>query len=385
MSRVTALLAATALAVLTSAAPAVGTTGRSDVRINQIQTMATHNSYHRELTDAEKDVQRKTDANWWNLQYSHPAIPHQFGTQRVRGIELDVFPDPQGGLYTKPLVRRDAGLPPLQDPSLAAPGFKVLHWADHDYGTNCSTLVACLRQVRDWSDANPGHVPLTILTELKSTDPAKEAMGGAKSPAWDAALLGALDAEIRTVFSEERLITADDLRKPGLSLEESVLKHGWPRLESSRGKVMFFMDNSAPAVQTPYLTGHPNLEGRVLFTNSRPGRPDAAFIGWNDPLGANTAQIQDFVRRGYYVRTRSDVPFTEARSGDTTRLKAALDSGAQMISTDFPVVGLSARNGTDYVAELPGGATARCNPVIAQRGCRDHTLEPRVRQAPQQP
>ncbi|GAA2780567.1 hypothetical protein GCM10020219_060130 [Nonomuraea dietziae] len=122
MSRVTALLAATALAVLSSAAPAVGTTARSDVRINQIQTIATHNSYHREVTDAEKDVQRKTDANWWNLQYSHAALPHQFASQRVRGIELDVFPDPQGGLYSKPLVRRDAGLPPLDDPDLTKPG-----------------------------------------------------------------------------------------------------------------------------------------------------------------------------------------------------------------------------------------------------------------------
>lgn len=69
------------------------------------------------------------------------------------------------------------------------------------------------------------------------------------------------------------------------------------------------------------------------------------------------------------------MPFTEARSGSTGRLKAALDSGAQMISTDFPVIGLSARHGSDYTAELPGGATVRCNPVNAPTGCRDQTLE----------
>jgi hypothetical protein len=39
------------------------------------------------------------------------------------------------------------------------------------------------------------------------------------------------------------------------------------------------------------------------------------------------------------------------------------------------VIGLSARNGTDYTAELPGGATVRCNPVNAPSGCRDRTLE----------
>ncbi|MFC4013552.1 phosphatidylinositol-specific phospholipase C1-like protein [Nonomuraea purpurea] len=371
-----ALLAATLVTAL-AAVPAAdaATAGRGTLRINHVQTMATHNSYHRELTDAEKDVQRRTDANWWNLQYSHTALPNQFVAQRVRGIELDVFPDPQGGLYAGPLVRKDAGLPPLNDPALARPGFKVLHWADHDYGTTCSALVTCLRQVREWSDRNPGHVPLTVLTELKSTDPAKEAMGGAKSPAWDKALMDALDAEIRSVFPDERLITPDDVRKPGLTLEQSVLKHGWPELNASRGKVMFFMDNQASALQAPYLEGRPSLEGRVLFTNARPGRPDAAFVGWNEPEGGNTAQIRDLVRKGYYVRTRSDVPFTEARSGDTGRLEAALTSGAQMISTDFPVIGLSARNGSDYTAELPGGATVRCNPVNAPSGCREHTLE----------
>jgi hypothetical protein len=83
------------------------------------------------------------------------------------------------------------------------------------------------------------------------------------------------------------------------------------------------------------------------------------------------------VEQGYFVRTRSDVPFTEAASGDTTRLRAALASGAQMISTDFPVTGLAARHGTDYTAELPGpGAPpVRCNPVNAPRGCRTASLE----------
>ncbi|MFI6596034.1 phosphatidylinositol-specific phospholipase C1-like protein [Nonomuraea sp. NPDC050536] len=374
LGRISALLAAALIGLVAS--PAVADDyGKGGIRINQIQTMATHNSYHRELTDAEKDVQRKTDNGWWNLQYSHPALPLQFENEHVRGIELDVFPDPQGGLYANPLVRRDAGLPALTDPELRKPGFKVLHWADHDYGSNCVSLALCLRQVKSWSDAHAGHVPLTILIELKSTDPAKEAMGGAKSPAWDTPLLDALDAEIRSVLSDDRLITPDDIRKPGLTLEQSVLKYGWPRLDESRGKVMFLMDNQDPKFQTPYLAGKPNLEGRVLFTNSRPGRADAAFVEWNDPTGANVAQIQDFVRKGYYVRTRSDVPFTEARSGDTTRLTNALDSGAQMISTDFPAVGLAARNGTDYVAQLPGGAVARCNPITAPHNCHDRGLE----------
>jgi hypothetical protein len=362
------LLATVAVA---SAPSATSAPSANAVRMNEIQVIGTHNSYHRELSFAEKQVQQQEhgDANFWNLEYSHASLPTQFGAENVRSLELDVFPDPEGGLYADPLVRREAGLPALDDPAYQQPGFKVLHWADHDYGTVCVTFAQCLRQVRDWSRENPGHAPISILLEMKSTDPAMEDRGGPTSPPWTGEMLVDLDAEIRAVFGEEDIITPDDIRQPGKTLEQSVLEDGWPTLRAARGEVMFMLNQgTAPATQQ-YLDGHPNLEGRVLFPNSRPGQDHAAFIGYDDPTGANEATIREFVEQGYLVRTRADVPFAEAASGDTGRLRAALDSGAQIISTDFPVVGLAARYGSDYVAELPGGRTARCNPVNAPARC----------------
>ena len=38
---------------------------------------------------------------------------------------------------------------------------------------------------------------------------------------------------------------------------------------------------------------------------------------------------------GYLVRTRSDANTTEARENDYSRFEAALESGAQIISTDY--------------------------------------------------
>ncbi|WP_307797565.1 phosphatidylinositol-specific phospholipase C1-like protein [Actinomadura barringtoniae] len=368
------------LASIAATQPASTGHGSPAVRLNQVQAIATHNSYHRELTSAEKAVQATRDRNWWNLEYSHASLPVQFEAQRVRSIELDVFPDPQGGLYRNPIVRKEAGLGPNPDADLAKPGFKVMHWADHDYGTSCSTLVKCLRQAKTWSDANPKHVPIPVLLELKSTDPAYEQLGGPRSPRWDVDLMDRLDAEIRSVLGDKNIIKPDDIRRPGRTLEESVLKYGWPSLEKSRGKFMFLMDNNATEIQSPYLNGHPNLEGRVLFTNAVPGRPDAAFVERNVPTGEdNLDAIRDLVRRGYFVRTRADEPFNEARSGDTSRLQAALASGAQVVSTDFPVPGLAARYGSDYVAQLPGRTVARCNPVNAPRSCRTPRLEPATR------
>jgi len=75
------------------------------------------------------------------------------------------------------------------------------------------------------------------------------------------------------------------------------------------------------------------------------------------------------------VRTRAEVPVGTAQSGDVTQRDAAFESGAQFVSTDFPVSGLSDRWGTDYVAQLPGGGTARCNPINAPPTCDSAALE----------
>ncbi|XVX20362.1 Ca2+-dependent phosphoinositide-specific phospholipase C [Actinomycetota bacterium] len=56
-------------------------------RMNQVQVVATHNSYHRELPPAEQAAQRRYDpgANP-NLFYSHASLTDQFTEQGVRSI-----------------------------------------------------------------------------------------------------------------------------------------------------------------------------------------------------------------------------------------------------------------------------------------------------------
>ncbi len=377
-------LAATALAaLLASAIPAQAATpadrpGPDQVRMNQVQVIGTHNSYHREVSAAEQAAYDQLVGRPGEyralLAYSHATIGDQFAQQEVRGLELDLFPDPAGGLYAEPLVRRQIGLGPLPDPAWRAPGVKVMHVADVDQETTCVQLTSCLEQVRDWSAGNPSHVPLLVMLELKQSDPRLVAAGGAASPAWDAGQLDGLDAEIRSVFADSDVITPDDVRRPGLTLEESVTRHGWPSLASARGQVVFLLDNEGP-LNDLYAAGRPSLQGRVVFTNSAPGRPDAAFLKRNEPLGDQTAAIQALVAQGYLVRTRSDVPLSTVTTASTAMRDAALASGAQLVSTDFPQVGMSARYGSSFVARLPQGGPARCNPVTAPRTCRDARLE----------
>ncbi|GAA3098952.1 hypothetical protein JOF29_005823 [Kribbella aluminosa] len=365
---VVAGLVSVALAASGVAGTAYGRHGSegSDLRLNQLQVVGSHNSYHRELSPAEQKVQQQQNAGSVDLWYSHAPITQQLEDQDVRALELDLYPDPQGGLYTYPLIRKLTGQGPLTDPAMAKPGIKVMHIPDFDYNTNCDTFVVCLQQVKTWSDAHPNHVPIAINLELKQSDPQVVAAGGVKAPPWDAANLDSVDTEIRSVFSEQQLLTPDDVRKPGLTLEQSVLTKGWPKLNSVRGQVMFYFDNGGPGeIRDTYTVGRPSLEGRAVFTRGPEGAPDAAVTEVNDPRGANQAEIQRLVQRGYLVRTRSDEPMATIRDKDYGRLGIALASGAQWVTTDFPVAGMAARYDSDYVAKLPGHTPVRCNPVTA--------------------
>lgn len=358
------------------APPAAAHAGK--IRMNEIQFMGAHNAFHREMQGAELAESIKIDPGYpsWGF-YSHASVADLLGRQNVRALEFDLLPDPDGGLYRHPLARKQAGLGPIDDPAMAAPGMKVIHVADQDYNSTCRTLVSCLQQVRTWSKANPQHVPIILQLELKQTDDRWEKLGGAVSPEWNGKLLDGIDREIRSVFSEPDLITADDIRRPGLTLEQSILKHGWPTLDWARGKVMFFFDNGGPgAIRDMYLDGHPSLRGRAVFTRGNPGDADAAITMVNDPRGANEAVIRDLVKRGYIVRTRSDEPLRTVIDEEFSRVETALASGAQMVTTDFPSVGMAARYDSDFVAELPGNVPVRCNPVSAPRNCRDGELEP---------
>jgi Phosphoinositide phospholipase C, Ca2+-dependent len=372
-------LSAVALAAAPGATAGQDGKPKRPLRLNEIQVIGTHNSYHRELSKAERAAH---DAVYGGapiydgfLAYSHASLPNQLTRQGVRGLELDLYPDPEGGLYANPLLRQRLAAGPLMDRDWYRPGIKVLHTHDLDYNSTCVRLVSCLRQVRRWSRANAAHVPLLVMLELKGTDPIAGPAGGVAVPAWDRRALNALDAEIRSVFRPNGLITPDDVRRPGLTLRQSVLRRGWPALRRARGQILFLMDNDPGAISAAYTRRRPNLEGRVLFTNARPGAPDAAFVKRNDPTGANLEQIQRLVRAGYLVRTRSDIPLETVVSRDRSQRRAALASGAQLISTDFPEVGMSARYDRNYVVALPQGGPARCNPVIRPRGCRSRALE----------
>jgi hypothetical protein len=307
------------------------------LRLNQLQVLGTHNSYHIAPDPALASALNRIDPPWpRTLEYTHVPLDSQLSDQGIRQVELDVFADPSGGRYSLRHGPPAVGQPGASGlPELDAPGFKVMHEQDVDYATTCLTFVACLSVVTHWSDANPGHAPIMILVEAKDgaiKDP--QNLGFVKPLPFDSAQFDALDAEGRSVFSAAELITPDDLRGTHDTLEQAVLAGGWPTLGQSRGKVMFTLDNAAK--RATYTEGHPSLRGRVFFTNAQPGEPEAAFTERNDAAPMQ-AEITDLVRKGYVVRTRADAEMVQPAANDTSWEQAALASGAQWISTDYPV------------------------------------------------
>lgn len=303
------------------------------------------------------------------LSYRHPDLTAQLNAG-VRSLELDVNPDPKGGNFADPagyrLLRAQGvtDLPPFDAESLKAPGYKVLHIADIDFRSHCPALMSCLRQIRAWSQAHPGHVPLFLVIEAKVQD-LPLLPNPTHTVPFTPALFDDLDRELVGGLGRERLITPDDVRGAYPTLNAAIRAGAWPTLKTARGKIILLMITATGEAGTRgYLEGHPSLKGRAAFLRAEPGQDHAAFLMFDNAL-ARQDQIRDYVRQGYIVRTRTDIETYEAKTNDMTRANAALASGAQVVTTDFEQPGNA--YGTPYVVRLPGGGVARANPLIGPR------------------
>ena len=332
-----------------------------DIQMNQVQYLGSHNSYHiRAQQDLFDLLLAFIPDVAPTLDYTHVPLQEQFDAQGIRQIELDVFDDPQGKLYANRAARTLFGEPAASGiAELDEPGLKVLHVQEIDFETTCYTFVSCLTQIRTWSDDHSGHLPIMVLVEAKDeVIPDPLSLGFVTPLPFGLDALNRIDAEIRSVFPREQLLVPDDVRGDEVTLELAVLTRGWPRLSHARGKIMFALDNGGEPREL-YIAGHASLEGRVLFTDSPAGTPEAAFMKRNDPL-SDPGDIASLVEQGYMVRTRADADTVQARTNDTTQRDAALASGAHFISTDYPVPN---PDFSEYQVTLPGGRVARCNPV----------------------
>jgi len=335
--------------------------GDETVRLNELQFVGTHNSYHIApeapilfwldvFANAVPDIASAL-GDPALLNYTHPPLATQLD-RGVRTFELDVAADPDGGKFSTPLLPQLLNLSVAPPVGVDQPGMKVVHIQDIDFQSTCPTLIGCMDELKTWSDANPDHLPIIINIELKE-DQLPAPFDATQIVPFDVTQLDALDAEITSVLGD-RLITPDDVRGDAVDLRTAITTVGWPTVADSRGRFLFFIDNADK--RETYLEGHPSLSGRVMFTSSGEGQPDGAVIKENNP--ADGARLRQLVQDGYLVRTRADADVT---APDPAVRDIALASGAQIVHTDFPPGGSDPRTG--YVVSFGTRVAARCNPV----------------------
>jgi hypothetical protein len=88
------------------------------VRLNQIQVIGTHNSYHLRADDslmkliAAPDPQAARD-----LDYSHRPLREQLSQLGIRQLELDCYADPEGGnlIYCERCILFQAAAKTMQE------------------------------------------------------------------------------------------------------------------------------------------------------------------------------------------------------------------------------------------------------------------------------
>jgi len=282
-----------------------------ELRLHQIQMLGTHNSYH-----VAKDKPIFADLN-----YTHQPLDVQLNAQGVRAFELDLHHI----VADKPIV--------------------VEHIAGIDDRSNCPNLGACLQLLKTWSDAHPCHHALVVLLEPKD-----ELETSAITDH-----LPQLEAEVLAVWPRSRLVTPDDVRRDAVDVKTAVNQLGWPTMAATRGKLVLILYDKNDLGLT-YRKLHPKLKDAVAFVFGEPDDADTATVLRDNPL--KSTDISALVQKGYLIRT-----FPEGNSKEGL---AAVASGAQVVSTDFPMDRAWAPG---YALHLPGGQPSRCNPVLSLPNC----------------
>ena len=278
----------------------------------KLRLLATHNSYRRQGTRIGLFfiglIQPGEPAR---LAYSHLPLYDQLEAG-IRSFELDVR---------------------ARTPKAGTDGLVIAHVPLVDARTDEPGFALAIRELALWSGRNPGHVPLVVLLELKEDymflDPALRS--------FDAAALDRLDAAIRKELGSSLFSPRDRAGR------------GWPTVGALRGKVIVVLHENEK-LRAIYEGRSAAAEAEAaMFTCLPGGVAGSAFAILNEPV-AEAARISAALAAGVIVRTRADADLDIVPAN----LEAALASGAQILSTDFPPY----QPGPDgYVAALPGGLT----------------------------
>lgn len=280
------------------------------VKFNEVAYIATHNSYQLESVPAYQQIYRDIETVSFGLfngdapLYCSDTLTDQFNIG-VRSIELDIETVVDGDSVS----------------------FVCSHSPLIDMTSSCYNFELALEEIKMWSDANPDHLPITVIIEPKKFFLLDDGMRFLNLE-----YTNKLDDLIREVFGD-KLITPAEMMGDHNSLKEMREADDWMSLEEAAGQIVVLLHDTT--VTDKYIKQDESIKTQAMFPMLRYADRDksyASFLIVNDPEDIEKYGNELIYEKNLIVRTRVD-SFGSYNEEDR---QITLGSGAQILSTDYP-------------------------------------------------
>lgn len=297
------------------------------VKFNEVAYIATHNSYQLESVPAYQKIYRDIETVSFGLfngdapLYCSDTLTEQFNIG-VRSIELDIETVVDGDNVS----------------------FVCSHSPLLDMTSSCYNFELALEEIKMWSDANPEHLPITVIIEPKKVFIPDDGMRF-----FNLEYVNQLDELLREVLGE-KLITPAEMMGEHSSLKEMREADDWMLLEKAAGRVAVLLHDTT--VTEKYIEQDESIKTQAMFPMLRyEDRYEsyASFLIVNEPEDIEKYSNELIYEKNLIVRTRVDT--FGSYNEDDRRL--TLESGAQILSTDYPPK--ADMTGVDYYVDFEPG------------------------------
>lgn len=300
---------------------------QQNIKLIDLQFLATHNSYKKEKTDLEK-FYAKFSEGLKSGNYSYEPLTDQLNAG-IRSLEYDLF-------YRE---HKDGV------------SFHSFHIGYADMSSNAFDFAACLEELDLWSRHNPNHLPVTVILELKERGGAYPYKTVAKKQ------LGALDALLKEKISD--LYAPSKALKGYADLNDMRAVEDSPSLKETMGKIIFILHRGS--LTEDYVNMDEGFKTQAMFPSAYSWRDKAvgkqSFVIINNH-GVDEGSIDENGGRKnkYLFRVMIDDETNPNPSlNDVLRVVA---SDATICSTNRPPR-LNPLNGYECVAFSSDGKTVK--------------------------
>ncbi len=279
------------------------------VKFNEVSFLGTHNSYQKECVPARQKLFQNASIVTFGLvkadkaTFSSDYLTDQFNLG-IRSIELDVETVVDDGKVS----------------------FVCSHAPVLDMPTHCYDFALALKEIKLWSDANPDHLPITIIIE-----PKKDFIPEKNMRYFKCKYANELGEQAKEILGDT-LITPADMIGEYSSFKEMREADGWMTLKEARGHVMLLLHDTT--VTDKYIQQDTSIKTQAMFPMLRYDSRDKDYASFLLINKASDIQVQadEVLEKKLIVRTRSD----NFGSYNESESNIALNSGAQIVSTDYP-------------------------------------------------